>query len=75
MSKPLTLLNREHKGDVDAASQSFFAQKLSARFPSYFCDFCAFTRFLVLQMSAALVKRCRRQKHEISHPAAIMAIV
>jgi hypothetical protein len=75
MSKPLTLLNREHKGDVDAASQSFFAQKLSARFPSYFCDFCAFTRFLVLQMSAALVKRCLRQKHEIPDPAAIMAIV
>jgi hypothetical protein len=75
MSKPLTLLNREHKGDVDPASQSLFAQKLSARFPSYFCDFCAFTRFLVLQMSAALVKRCLRQKHEIPDPAAIMAIV
>ena len=75
MSKPLTLLNREDKGDVDPGSQRFTARKLSTRFPSYFSDFCAFRRFLVLQMSAAFLKRRLRRKCQIPPAAACMAIV
>ena len=75
MSKPLTLLNREDKGDVDPGSRDVFAQMASACFPSYFDDFCALARFLMLQTHAALRKRCLRPKHEIPPTAAIMAIV
>jgi len=75
MSKPLTLLNREYKGDVDPASRRFLSQKPNARSPSYFRSFCIFARFLALQMGAALMKRRRRQEHGIPHAAAIMAIV
>jgi hypothetical protein len=75
MSKPLTLVNREYKGDVDPGSRGFFAQKLSTRSPSYFGPFWLFSPFLVVQMSAALVKRRLRQKHGIPHAAAFMAIV
>ena len=75
MSKPLTLLNREYKGDVDPDSRSVSAPKLSARSPSYFRSFYIFARFLALQMGAALMKRRRRQKHGIPYAAAIMAIV
>ena len=75
MSKPLALLNREDKGDVDPGSRGFFSQKVSARFRSYFDDFGAFARFLMLQMGAVLRKRRVRPKHEISPTAAFMAIV
>jgi hypothetical protein len=75
MSKPLTLLNREDKGDVDPDSRDYFAPKLSARFPSYFLDFYTFARFLVIQPDAVLLKRRLGEKHEIPAAAAIMAIV
>jgi len=75
MSKPLTLLNREYKGDVDPASRRFLSQKPNARSPSYFRSFCIFARFLALQMGAALVRRRLRQNFGIPYAAAIMAIV
>jgi len=75
MSKPLTLLNREDKGDVDPGSQRFIARKLSASFPSYFTNFYAFSRFLMLRMIAAPRKRLLRSKPEIPLAAACMAIV
>jgi hypothetical protein len=75
MSKPLTLLNREDKGDVDPGSQSFIARKLSARSPSYFTDFCVFSRFLMLRMNTAFRKRLVRSKLKIPLAAAFMAIV
>ena len=75
MSKPLTLLNREYKGDVDPDSRSVSAPKLSARSPSYFGSFYIFARFLVLLMCAALMKRRLGQTHGIPDAAAIMAIV
>jgi len=75
MSKPLTLVNREDKGDVDPGSRGFFAQKLNPRFPSYFNDFYFFTRFLRLQMNAALRKRLVCSKPKFPLAAAFMAIV
>ena len=75
MSKPLTLLNREDKGDVDPGSQRFIARKLSASFPSYFNDFYAFSRFLMLRLNAAPRKRLLRSKRKVPLAAASMAIV
>jgi hypothetical protein len=75
MSKPLTLLNREDKGDVAAGSQRFIARKLSAWFPSYFTDFCIFLRFLTLRRNATFRKRLVRSKPKIPLAAAFMAIV
>jgi hypothetical protein len=75
MSKPLTLLNREDKGDVDPGSPDGFARILSARFPSYFGDFCAFARFSMFQLNAASRKRAVSRKTKFPLAAAIMAIV
>jgi hypothetical protein len=75
MSKPLTLLNREDKGDVDPGSQRFIARKPSASFPSYFNDFYAFSRFLMLRRNAAFRKRLFHSKSKIPLAAACMAIV
>ena len=58
MTKPLTLLNREDKGDVDLKPRDYLARKLNAGFPSYFSDFYFFTRFITLRIKAAL-KKCR----------------
>ena len=75
MSKPLTLLNREDKGDVDPGAQRFIAHKLSANFPSYFTVFYTFSRFLMLRMNAAPRKRLLRSKRKLPLAAASMAIV
>jgi hypothetical protein len=75
MSKPLTLLNREDKGDVDPGAQRFIAHKLSANFPSYFTDFYTLSRFLMLRRNAAFKKRLLRSKRKIPLAAAFMAIV
>ena len=75
MSKPLTLLNREDKGDVDPGSHRFIARNLSARFPSYFTDFYVFSRFLMLRMNTTFRKRLVRSKCKIPLAAAFMAIV
>ena len=78
MTKPLTLRNREDKGDVDLGSQDEFdgfKRTLKFRFPSYFDDFCIFSRFLALSMRAALTKRRPRREHKITPAAANMAIV
>ena len=75
MTKPLTLLNREDKGDVDPGSRGFPVRKLSAHFPSYFSDFYFFTRFIMLRMKAAIKKRrvCSGPNYPLA--AAFMAIV
>ena len=75
MTKPLTLLNREDKGDVDPGSHRFIARNLSGRFPSYLTNFCVFLRFLMLRMNAAFKKRLVRSKPKIPLAAAFMAIV
>jgi hypothetical protein len=75
MSKPLTLLNREDKGDVDPGWQGFLVRNLSVRFPSCFTGFCVFSRFLILRMNAASRKRLVRSKLKIPPAAAFMAIV
>jgi len=75
MSKPLTLLNREDKGDVDPGSQSFIARKVSASFPSYFTDFYVFSRFLMTRMNVAFRKRFVCSKLNFLLATAIMAIV
>ena len=78
MSKPLTLRNREDKGDVDLGSRNNFDRfphKPNTRFPSYFDDFCSFSKFLALWMRAASTKRRARREHEITPAAANMAIV
>jgi hypothetical protein len=75
MSKPLTLLNREDKGDVDPGAQPFIVHKLSANFPSYFVVFYTFSRFLILRRNAAFRKRLLRSKLKIPVAAAFMAIV
>ena len=75
MSKPLTLLNREDKGNVDPGSPDFFAEMPSIFFPSYFDDFFTFVRFLMLQLNAACNKRVVPCKPKFPLAAAIMAIV
>jgi hypothetical protein len=75
MTKPLTLLNREDKGDVDPELRDVFAPTPSVCFPSYFDDFCALARFLTLQMNAACNKRVVPWKRKFPLAAAIMAIV
>ena len=75
MSKPLTLLNREDKGDIDPGSHRFIARNLSARSPSCFTDFCVFSCFLMLRMNAAFRKRLVPSKSKIPLAAAFMAIV
>ena len=75
MSKPLTLLNREDKGDIDPGSHRFIARNLSARFPSCLTDFCVFSCFLMLRMNAAFRKRLVSSKSKIPLAAAFMAIV
>jgi hypothetical protein len=75
MSKPLTLLNREDKGDIDPGSQSVIARKVSAAFPSYFTDFYVFSRFLVLRMNVAFRKRFVCSEPNFPLATAIMAIV
>ena len=75
MTKPLTLLNREDKGDVDPGSHRFIARNLSGRFPSYLTNFCVFLRFWMLRMNAAFRKRLLRSKPKIPLAAAFMAIV
>ena len=75
MSKPLTLLNREDKGDVDPSAQRFIVHKLSANFPSYFTAFYTFSRFLMLRRNAAFRKRLLHSKSKIPVAAAYMAIV
>jgi len=75
MSKPLTLLNREDKGDVDPGSDRFIARKLIVSFPSYFTDFYALSRFLILRRNAAFRKRDVHFQPEIPLTAAFMAIV
>ena len=75
MSKPLTLLNREDKGDVDPGSHRFIARNPSARSPSCFTDFCVFSCFLMLQMNAAGNKRVLPWKTKFPLATAIMAIV
>jgi hypothetical protein len=75
MTKPLTLLNREDKGDVDPGSPGFFAGKLNASFPSYFTSFSNFSAFLPVRANAALKKLRIGSKHKIPLAAAFMAIV
>ena len=75
MSKPLTLLNREDKGDVARGSQRFIARKPSANLPSYLTEFCIFLRFLMLRRNAAFRKRLVRSKRKIPLAAAFVAIV
>jgi len=75
MSKPLTLLNREDKGDVDPGSRDFFAETPSARFPSYFGDFDIFNLFLLLRAGAQLSQRRTGSKREFPLITAFMAIV
>jgi hypothetical protein len=75
MSKPLTLGNREDKGDIDGGFGAGVVYTLKARFPSYFDDFCLFSQFLASQ-TLALSKELRfAREHEIPSAAAIMAIV
>jgi hypothetical protein len=75
MTKLLTDLNREDKGDVDLALRSCNKGPLPAQFPSYFASFWLFQRFLVLPSNAVLASRRLRRKHEIPPATAIMAIV
>ena len=75
MSKPLTLLNRVDKGDVDPGSDHFIARKLRASFPSYFTNFYVLSRFLKLRRNAAFRKRLLRSQPKIPLTAAFMAIV
>jgi len=75
MSKPLTPLNREDKGDADPGSQRFIARKLSADFPSYFTNFYVFSRFFIPPVNVARRKRVLYLKPAIALAAACMAIV
>jgi len=75
MSKALTRLYRESKGDVDQRPRGFLAWKVNAAFPSYFEDFCAFAQVLALQIGAMFAERRSDRKREIPSIAAIMAIV
>ena len=75
MSKPLTLRNREDKGEVDRGLEAHVAVCLKAGFPSYFDSFSQFFPFLALRTREWSRKLRFRQEHEITSTAAIMAIV
>jgi len=75
MTKPLTDLNREDKGDADLSLRSCAKGLLPPRFPSYFVRFWLFQRFLVLRSNPVLTTRRLRRKHDIPPATAIMAIV
>ena len=75
MSKPLTLRNREDKGEVDRGLEARVTVCLKAGFPSYFDRFSQFFPFLA-PWTKVWSRRLRfRQEHEITSTAAIMAIV
>jgi hypothetical protein len=75
MSKPLTLRNREDKGDVDPGLREDPLRAATTVFPSYFSNFSNFFRFLALSLHTAFTKRRLGREHEITPAAAIMAIV
>ncbi|HZR78431.1 MAG TPA: hypothetical protein VFA58_04440 [Chthoniobacterales bacterium] len=75
MSKPLTLRNREDKGEIDRAFEAFLPRKCSGVFPSYFDNFPHFSWFSALLRRASLQKIRSAQRPEIAPAAAIMAIV
>jgi len=75
MSKPLTLRNREDKGEVDPGSEARLAVSLKAGFPSYFESFSQFFPFLALRTRVWSQKLRFRREHEITSAAANMAIV
>jgi hypothetical protein len=75
MSKPLTLRNREDKGDIDRAFEAAFLRRLNSLFPSYFDDFRLFSRFSAIRIEAWSRRLRFNRKHEIAPAAAIMAIV
>ena len=75
MSKPLTLRNREDKGDVDPGSREKSRDARNTVFPSYFGNFNNFSQFLALSLHEPFRKRRLGREHEITPAAAIMAIV
>jgi hypothetical protein len=75
MSKPLTVRNREDKGEIDRAFEAFLPLRCGGVFPSYFDNFPHFSWFSALLTPAPLQKICPGQKPEIAPAAAIMAIV
>jgi hypothetical protein len=75
MTKPLTVPNREDKGDIDPRTPSFFAGDPNTSFPSYFTDFPNFSVFFPLRANAPLRKRSFSSRREIPLAAAFMAIV
>ena len=75
MSKPLTLRNREDKGEVNLGLEARVTVCLKARFPSYFDSFSQFFPLLALRRQMWSRRLRFRQEHEITSTAAIMAIV
>ncbi len=75
MSKPLTPLNREDKGETDGELRDCCQQKLNPLFPSYFTSFLDFSPFLFNHASARLRTPSSRAKRKIPLAAANMAIV
>jgi len=75
MSKTLTRAGREDKADVDLGRHVQADNPTKRCFPSYFDDFCAFSRFLMFQMNAACNKRVVPYKTKFPLAAAFMAIV
>jgi hypothetical protein len=75
MSKALTVRDRKFKGDIDPGAPGSRTEKREAYFPSYFCNFGIFNRFLMFPMGAAFTKRRLPKKDGFPLITAIMAIV
>jgi hypothetical protein len=75
MSNALTARNRKLKGQIAAASQQLFDDRLSGHFPSYFGNFGNFSRLLMLRVQAHVTKRRLCQEHYFPLMTAFMAIV
>ena len=75
MSKPLTPLDREDKGEVDGALRDRCQQKPNTFFPSYFTFFSKFSPFLFNRARARLKTLSAHAKRKIPLAAANMAIV
>jgi len=75
MSKPLTVLNREDKRELDRKLRDCSTQKPNVVSPSYFAIFSSFSPFLLNHVNARLKKRRTCEKSKIPLAAANMAIV
>jgi len=75
MSKALTPVNQNDKGEIDSIAERLIEHASHPHFPSYFGNFGIFNPFLVLHGETPLAKRRLSKEQEFTLITAIMAIV